>query len=42
MRPYKDYVQKRRLDNHEEDVFTGILVMMAFGALFGIMLGVSI
>ena len=42
MTPYKDYVQKRRTDDHEENVLVGLLVCMALGALIGVMLGVSI
>ena len=42
MTPYKDYVQKRRTDDHEENVLLGLAVCIAIGALFGVMLGVSI
>ena len=42
MTPYKDYVQKRRTDDHEENVLFGLAVCIAIGALLGVMLGVSI
>lgn len=42
MTPYKDYVQKRRTDDHEENVLVGLAVCIAFGALFGVMLGLAI
>lgn len=39
MKPYKDYVQKRRTDEHQEDLFTGVLMMIAAGGILGVMLG---
>ena len=42
MTPYKDYVQKRRTDDHEENVLLGLVVLGAMGALLGIMLGLAI
>ena len=42
MTPYKDYVQKRRTDDHEENVLLGLAVLGALGALLGIMMGLAI
>ena len=42
MTPYKDYVQKRRTDDHEENVLLGFVVIGALGALLGIMMGLAI
>lgn len=42
MQPYKDYAHKKREDNTDEDVMSGILAIAALGAILGIMMGMSV
>ena len=51
MRPYKDFVHERRADDpdtrviperKEDDLVTGIIVMVVLGLILGSMLGLAI
>jgi hypothetical protein len=50
MKPYKDYVHRRRVDDHrvaivevtDEDVLSGIVVMVVLGLILGTMIGLAI
>jgi len=50
MRPFKDYVHKRREDDNtrvvlevtDEDIVSGIIAMVALGIILGAMLGLAV
>jgi hypothetical protein len=50
MRPYKDYVHQRRVDDNtrvvlevtDEDILSGIIVMAVLGLILGTMIGLAI
>ena len=50
MRPYKDYVHQRRVDDNtrvilevtDEDIISGVVAMIALGGILGLMLGFAI
>lgn len=50
MRPYKDYVHQRRVDDDtrvilevtDEDIISGVVAMIALGGILGLMLGFAI
>jgi len=50
MRPYRDYVHQRRVDDNrrlvlevtDEDIVSGIIAMSVLGLILGTMLGLSI
>jgi len=49
MRPYKDYVHQRRVDDTrvvievtDEDIVSGIIAMVALGTILGVMMGLAI
>ena len=51
MRPYKDFVHKRRADDPntrvilemtEDDLVSGVIVMVVLGLILGAMIGLSI
>jgi len=45
MRPYKDYVHRRRddvLEVTDEDIVSGIIAVVALGILLGTMMGLAV
>jgi len=49
MRPYKDYVHQRRVDDTrvvievtDEDIVSGVVAMIVLGAILGAMMGLAI
>ena len=50
MRPYKDYVHQRRVDDNtrvvlevtDDDIVSGVMTMIALGILLGTMMGLAI
>ena len=45
MRPYKDYVHKRRddvLEVTDDDIISGVIAVVALGILLGTMMGLAI
>ena len=49
MRPYKDYVHQRRVDDTrvvievtDEDILSGVIALIVLGAILGVMMGLAI
>ena len=42
MRPYKDFVHKKRVNEKDENVITGIVVISLLGMLMGVMMGMAV